>query len=83
MPSTIIRLTVARLRRLAALDLSVLDEVRTDGSATIPAIAVVALSMLLLGLGDWLWRAIAGLGDTGAVFLKSVIFGSLRRTITA
>jgi hypothetical protein len=77
MPSAIVRITIERLRRLARLDLGVLDEVRGDGTATVPAVAVVAGSMLLLGLGGWLWWAIAGLGDQGTVFLKSVIFGSL------
>ncbi len=77
MPTSIIGTTITRLRRLARLDLDVLDEVRTDSSATVPAIFVVAGGMLLLALGGWFWWVIAGFGDQGAVFLKSVIFGSL------
>ncbi len=68
--------TISRLVRLARLDLRVLSEVRDDQSATIPAVAVAAGSLLLLGLGGWLWWATSGLGDTGAVFLKSTLVGS-------
>lgn len=68
--------TISRLVRLARLDLRVLSEVRDDQSATIPAVAVAAGSLLLLGLGGWLWWATSGLGDTGAVFLKSSLVGS-------
>ena len=68
--------TISRLRRLARLDLGVLTEVRDDHRATIPAVVVAAGSILLLGIGGWLWWATSGLGDTGAVFLKSALLGS-------
>ena len=53
-----------------------LSEVRDDPNATIPAVVVAAGSVLLLGFGGWLWWVTSGLGDTGAVFLKSTLLGS-------
>ena len=70
-------LTLARLRRLARLDLGVLDEVRYDDDATVWALVVAAGSMALLGVGGWLWWVFSGFGTPGAVFLKSVLFGTL------
>ena len=70
-------LTVRRIRRLGVLDLSVLDEVGTDPRATFPSLVIAAGSMMLLGLGGWFWWLTSGLGDTGAVFIKSVFIGSL------
>lgn len=70
-------LTVRRIRRLGVLDLSVLDEVGTDPRATFPSLAIAGGSMMLLGLGGWLWWLTSGLGDAGTVFVKSVIIGSL------
>ncbi len=54
----------------------VFDEARDDPNATIPAIVVAAVSMLLLGLGGWLWWVLSDLPDTTAVFFKSVVLGS-------
>lgn len=68
--------TFGRLRRLARLDLHVLDELRFDQSATVPALAVAAVSLLMLGLGGWLWWITSGLLDQGAVFLKTVLLGT-------
>ena len=50
---------------------------RDDPDATIPALVVAAGSMLLLGLGGWLWWVVSDLSDTGSVFLKSVVLGSV------
>ncbi len=70
-------LTVHRIRRLTLFDLSVLDEVGTDPRATLPSIAVAGGSMLMLGLGGWLWWLTSGLGDTSTVLVKSMLMGSL------
>jgi hypothetical protein len=77
MPTSMLTTTLTRLRRLILMDLDVLDEVRADTAALIPAIATAVVSMLLLAMGGWLWWVISGLGDRGSVFLKSVVFGSL------
>jgi hypothetical protein len=72
-----------RLRRLATLDTSVFDEVRTDTNATVPAIVVVVVSTLLFALGGWLWWVLADIPEfadrpsTGEVFITSVILGSI------
>ena len=69
-----------RLRRLARLDLDVLDEVARDPDATAASVAVAAVSTVLAGLGGWLWWMSSGLGDVRAadsVFVKSVLFGSV------
>jgi hypothetical protein len=72
-----LRSTAQQLHRLAMLDVRVFDDVRTDPTATIPAIAVAAGSTLLLGIGGWLWWITSGLGDDRAVFVKSVLLGTI------
>lgn len=71
-----------RVRRLAMLDTTVFDEVRTDANSTIPAMIVAAVSMLLFGLGGWLWWIFngpdyEGYVTAGDIFLKSFIIGSI------
>lgn len=68
--------TLLRLRRLLALDVRVLDEVRLDATATVPALVVAVVSIALLGTGGWLWWMASGLESRGAVFLKSVVLGT-------
>jgi hypothetical protein len=75
-------LLMQRVRRLLTLDTSIFDEVRMDRTATIPAIIVAAVSILVFALGGWLWWLINGpegssVIDGGDVFLKSVIFGTI------
>jgi hypothetical protein len=72
----VFRPTVTRLRRLALLDVSVFDEAQYDTTATLPAIAVAAGSLLLLGLGGWLWWIVSGLADTASVFVKTVVLSA-------
>ncbi|MEI7925875.1 MAG: hypothetical protein WCI61_06780 [Chloroflexota bacterium] len=69
-------ITLERLRRLATLDLGVLDEVRLDASATLPAVLVALGSIAMLGLGGWFWWIASGLGERWPVFLKSVVLGT-------
>ncbi len=71
------RTTSHYLQRLALLDVRVFDDIRADRSATVPALAIVAVSTFMLGLGGWLWWLTSGLGETGAVFVKSVLLGSM------
>src|SRR5262245_3965795 len=68
---------VQRVRRLAMLDTTVFDEVRADSTALPAAAIVAAVSILLSGIGGWLWWVFNDLPDTGDIFLKSTIFGSL------
>lgn len=69
--------TLSRLRRLAMLDDRVYDELRYESSATLPAVGVTVLGLLALGLGGWLWWFVSDLGDTGSVFLKTVLLGTV------
>jgi hypothetical protein len=69
-------LILMRLRRIALLDLDVLDDVRLDPRATVPALAVAVVSIALLGLGGWLWWLESGLGDRTVVLIKSVGIGT-------
>jgi hypothetical protein len=67
-----------RLRRLAMLDTTVFDEVRADTTATIPAIVVMAASILLFGFGGWLFYLTQSYHpNSGEFFVKSVIVGSI------
>ncbi len=66
-----------RIRRLLTLDTSVFEEVRTDRSATVPAIIVAAAATLLFGLGGWLLWVLQDGPNSGDVFIKSFIFGSI------
>jgi hypothetical protein len=70
-----------RLRRLATLDTTVFDDVRTDTNSTIPAIVVVVASTLLSGIGGWLWWLFADFGGSGKVFIQSVILGTVLSVI--
>jgi hypothetical protein len=70
--------TVAQwLRRLVNLDIRVFEDVRTNPSATIPAVLIAGLSILLSGIGGWLWWMLQDYGGAGDVFVKSALFGTL------
>ena len=71
------RLTFARIVRLARFDGDVLNEVRRDPGAMVPAVVVAVCSMLLYGVGGWLWWVRADFSDAGTLFLKSVLIGTL------
>jgi Yip1 domain len=67
-----------RLRRLAMLDTTVFDEVKSDTNSTIPAIVVVAVATLLAGIGGWLFNIEQTYHySSGQFFLKSAILGSI------
>jgi hypothetical protein len=68
---------VQKLRRLATLDTTVFEEVRTDAAATAPAIIVAAVAMFASGIGGWLWWMFTDFGDNGKMFVQSVIIGSI------
>jgi hypothetical protein len=75
-------LLMQRVRRLSSLDTSVFDELRSDRTATIPAIVVAAASIFLFALGGWLWWVLNGPDDYryldgSEVMVKSVIFGTI------
>jgi hypothetical protein len=71
-----------RLQRLATLDTSVFDEVRTDTASTLPAIVVAAGATLLFGLGGWLRYLFQDYHpDSGEFFMKSAIIGSVLSVI--
>lgn len=72
-----VNVQVERLRRLATLDTDVFAEVRSDQNSTIPAIAIAVVSTLLFALGGWLWWLFQGGPDSGEIFFKSVIIGSI------
>src|SRR6185503_5066043 len=72
-----LRTTAQQLQRLVMLDVRVFDDVRADPAATVPAITVAASSMLMLGLGGWLWWITSGLGDQRAVLIKSAVLGTI------
>jgi hypothetical protein len=66
-----------KVRRLATLDTSVFDDVRTDASFTPAAVVIAAVSTLLFGLGGWLWAVFEDYPDTGEILLKSAIIGTV------
>ena len=68
---------IDRLQRLVRLDTSVFDEVRQDVAATTPAVLVIVISTFLSGIGGWLWWLVKDFGDSGDVFIESVVLGSV------
>lgn len=60
--------------RRAARALSTLRLPSTPGVEA--ALTIAGVSMLLLGLGGWLWWWRSGFGDLQGVFVKSALFGS-------
>ena len=69
------------LGRLARLDLTVFEEVRSDPSATPGAIVVVFLASVLAGIGSWLWAVQTNGVSAGEVFVKSLVIGSVLQTL--
>ena len=73
-PQTIL----AWLRRLAALDAKVFDDVRNNPTATLPAVTVAFFAIFVSGLGGWLWWSITeGYGGKGTMLMDSAVVGSL------
>jgi hypothetical protein len=70
------QLISAWLKRLAQLDIRVFDEVRTNPAATIPCAFIAAVSILIGGIGGWLWWSIRGFPESGAILMHSAIIGS-------
>jgi hypothetical protein len=68
---------VGWLRRLLALDTSVFDEIKGNPTSTIPAVAVVAISIFLSGIGGWLWWMVEDYPNSDDILLKSALLGSL------
>ena len=46
------------LKRLANLDMAVFDDIRNSPAATMPGVLIAGVSMLLAGIGGWLWWVI-------------------------
>jgi len=54
----------------------VFDEVRTNPAATIPCALIAAVSILIGGIGGWLWWSLRGFPESGAILVHSAIIGS-------
>src|SRR3989304_62733 len=68
--------------RLLRLDLSVLDEIRAQPSATTAAVGVVLAASVLAGVGSWLWAVLVEEPvSAGEVFIKSLLLGSIIQTM--
>jgi hypothetical protein len=65
------------LRRLANLDTRVFDEIRTAPTATIPCVVIATVSMVLAGLGGWLWWLLQDFPAANDILVHSAIIGSL------
>lgn len=65
------------LQRLLNLDMQVFDDVRSTPAATIPCVAIAALSMLLAGIGGWLWWSLKGYPAQQDILINSALIGSL------
>jgi hypothetical protein len=69
---------VAWLRRLYIdLDTRVFDEVRTNPTATLPGVIVAAVSILISGLGGWLWWVINDFPNSSDILVNSAFLGSI------
>jgi hypothetical protein len=69
------------LGRLARLDLTVFEEVRSSPSATPGAIVVVFLASVLAGIGSFAWAVQTEAVDDSEVFVKSLVIGSILQTL--
>jgi len=68
---------ISWLRRLINLDMRVFDEVRSNPTATIPGVVIVAAATFLAGIGGWLWWIVRGFGGSGDILIHSAIIGSI------
>jgi hypothetical protein len=67
--------------RLARFDYTAFDEIRMEPSATMSAVAVVALSSLLAGIGSWLWSVFEIDRNETDIFLRSLLIGTVVQTL--
>ena len=70
--------------RVLRLDFSAFDEIRSEPSATLGAVAIVLGSGVLAGAGSWLWALqhseFRGVDGT-EVLVKSLVLGSMAQTL--
>ncbi|MFQ6019458.1 MAG: YIP1 family protein [Dehalococcoidia bacterium] len=67
--------------RLLRLDFSAFDDVRSDPATTTPALLVVGGASFLAGLGSWIWALQEGAVNSGDVFVRSVLLGSILQVL--
>ncbi|HKZ50759.1 MAG TPA: YIP1 family protein [Dehalococcoidia bacterium] len=67
------------VRRILRFDFGVFAEIRSEASATTPAILTVLAASLLAGFGSWIWAVEQSQldGEEGEVFVKSLVMGGL------
>jgi hypothetical protein len=68
---------VTWLRRLINLDTRVFDEVRTNPTATIPGVVIATVSLLIAGLGGWLWWMMRDFPASDDILVHSALIGSV------
>lgn len=68
---------IAWLTRLANLDMRVFDDVRTNPTATLPGVLIATFSMLLAGIGGWLWWMLNDYPASDDILIHSAIIGSV------
>jgi hypothetical protein len=65
------------LRRLSRLDFRVFDDIRNNPSATVPCVVVCLFSMLIAGLGGWLWWLVSSYPRSSEILVNSFVLGGL------
>jgi hypothetical protein len=73
--------TAAWLGRLARLDLTVFEEIRSSPPATTGAVAVVFGASVMAGIGTWLWAVQWSGIEATDVFIRSLVIGSVLQTL--
>lgn len=67
---------IDRLRRAMTLDATAFEEARDDATFTPLALGAAAVSVLIGGIGTFLWSAIV-VGETDDIFVEATILGSI------
>jgi len=69
------------LGRLARLDLTVFEDIRSSPPATTSAIGVVFAASVMAGIGSWLWAVEWSPIEATDVFIRSLVIGSILQTL--
>jgi len=70
------------LRRLLRFEFSTFEEIRSDPTATTPAILTVLAASVLAGFGSWIWAMQQPRVDGGEVLIRSLVLGSMFQLMT-